>query len=162
MDFATLYEEDIETWAEIQVAALRRLAAIPGPWSNVIDWENVIEEIDDLSSDRKAAESLLRNAFAHLLKAAADPDSLAVRRWRVDTSDFLDQARVKLKNSMRQRLDLDRVWMDARDAATNSLKEYDRALPPDIPRSCPFSFDDIRALDPDVDLTALLLRRRRP
>lgn len=49
MDFATLYKEDIETWAETQIAALRRLAEHPGPLANVIDWENVIEEIEDLA-----------------------------------------------------------------------------------------------------------------
>ena len=46
MDFATLYAEDVETWAELQVDALRRLAATPGSWANIIDWENVLEEIE--------------------------------------------------------------------------------------------------------------------
>jgi hypothetical protein len=60
LDFATLYEDDIETWAELQVEALRRLAAMPGPWANKIDWENVIEEIEDVGSNqRRAVESLL-------------------------------------------------------------------------------------------------------
>ena len=63
MDFATLYEDDVETWAELQVAALRRLAAIPGPWANTVDWENVIEEIEDLGSEKRTSvESLLENA----------------------------------------------------------------------------------------------------
>src|SRR5439155_268668 len=82
LDFAALYEDDTETWAERQVAALRRLAAMPGPWANRIDWENVIEEIQDLGSEqRRAAESLLQNALAHALKIVADPESLSAERW---------------------------------------------------------------------------------
>ena len=89
MDFATLYAEDVETWAELQVAALRRLAATPGPWSNVIDWENVIEEIEDLGSEqRRAVESLLENAFAHAIKIAADPESLSRNIGRGKSRSF--------------------------------------------------------------------------
>ena len=69
MEFSTLYDEDTETWAELQVVALRRLACTPGPWANAIDWENVIEEVEDLGAERRrAVESLLENAFVHVLR----------------------------------------------------------------------------------------------
>jgi len=161
MDFARLYEEDVETWAELQVAALRRLAQTKGPWSNVIDWENVIEEIDDWSSDRRAAQSLLRNAFAHYLKICADPESLSVRRWRIDATDFLSQAQAKLRPAMRARIDLDRVWLKARQAAANALQEFERELPASVPRRCPFTFDEIVEMDPRVDLKLMLLSEDR-
>jgi Domain of unknown function DUF29 len=156
MDFASLYEEDMETWAELQVAALRRLAETKGPWSNVIDWENVIEEINDFSSDRHAAQSLLRNAFVHWLKICGDPESLSVRRWRIDATDFLKQAQARLKPAMRARIDLDRVWLNAMQAAANALAEFERELPASVPRSCPFTFDEIVEMDPESDLKLIL------
>ncbi|HKH35064.1 MAG TPA: DUF29 domain-containing protein [Beijerinckiaceae bacterium] len=127
MDFATLYAEDVETWAELQVAALRRLAATPGPWSNVIDWENVIEEIEDLGSEqRRAVESLLENAFAHAIKIAADPESLSAEHWKREITVFLDQARAKMRPAMRSRIDMDKIWQNACKQASNVLEVFDR------------------------------------
>lgn len=144
MNFATLYEQDIETWAELQVAALRRLASTPGPWSNIIDWENVIEEIEDLGSQkREAAESLLGLVFVHLLKLRADPGSMAADHWRVEITNFLKRARTKAARSMRARIDLDRVWCDSLKEAERSLRSYHRSLPADTPRRCPFTFDEL-------------------
>jgi hypothetical protein len=98
MDFATLYAEDVETWAELQVDALRRLAATPGSWANIIDWENVLEEIESLGSEqRRAVESLLENALAHALKVVGDPNSLSTERWKKEIVNFLRQARKKIK-----------------------------------------------------------------
>ena len=145
MDFATLYEEDVETWAKLQVAALQRLATRPGPWSNVVDWENVIEQIDGLSSDRKAAESLLRIAFAHVLKASADPESLSVPRWRIDASDLLDQAQRKLK--LDQELKARKALQLVVDPDASALH-----LPPGIPCTCPFALDELLAEDFTYDL----------
>ncbi len=47
MDQPTLYDDDIVTWADEQVAALRALAA-RSDLSNAVDWENVIEEIESV------------------------------------------------------------------------------------------------------------------
>ena len=64
IDFATLYAEDVETWAELQVDALRRLAAAPASWANIIDWENVLEVIESLGSERRrAVEACLRTPW---------------------------------------------------------------------------------------------------
>ena len=149
MDSTTLYEEDVETWAEIQVAALRRLAQTPGPWANAVDWDNVIEEIEDLGSDRRhAVESLLEQAFAHALKIAGDPTSLSSEHWRLEIKAFLDQARTKIKRSMRSRIDMEGIWRCARKNAAESLKAFD-LVPPDMPSSCPYTFDHV--LDPDFE-----------
>jgi hypothetical protein len=152
MDFATLYDEDIETWAELQVAALRRLAARPGPWANVIDWENVIEEIDDLGSEkRESVESLVENALTHLIKILADPTSLSVVHWRREARSFLFQARAKAKRSMRSRIDMDDIWRKSVSGAANALEAYDRALPLGLADRSPFSFDELLGEDLDPD-----------
>lgn len=83
MQAETVFEEDVETWAELQVAALRRFGSIPGPWAITLDWENLIEEIEDVgSSRRRAVESLLENALAHACKIAADPQSSSAEHWK--------------------------------------------------------------------------------
>jgi hypothetical protein len=143
VDFASLYTEDIETWAEYHVAALRRLAAMPGPWANAIDWENVIEEIEDLGSEqRRAVESLLEKAFAHALKIVADPDSLSAEHWKKELTTFLDQARVKMKPSMQSRVDMDKIWQNACKQASNTLEAFDQTMP-EVSQSCPWSFDEV-------------------
>jgi hypothetical protein len=154
MDFATLYEEDVETWAELQVAALRRLATTPGPWANAIDWKNVIEEIEELGSDRRrAVESLLENAFAHALKIVADPESLSSEQWKKEVRLFLAQARAKISPAMRSRIDMDEIWRNACRQASNALEAFDRRMP-ETPQQCPYSFDDI--VDSTFDLLVKL------
>src|SRR5215217_167601 len=121
MDFATLYAEDVETWAELQVDALRRLAATPGSWGNIIDWENVLEEIESLGSEqRRAVESLLENALAHALKVVGDPNSLSTERWKKEIVNFLRQARKKIKPAMRSRIDIEEIWQDACEQASDT------------------------------------------
>lgn len=155
-----LYAEDVETWAEIQVAALRRLAATPGPWANAVDWENVVEEIESLGSEqRRAVESLLVEAFAHVLKLAADPESLSAEHWKKEVQDFWAQAQETAKPAMRSRVDMQKVWRRACKLASGSLEAFDRTLP-EVPQSCPYSFDDVldRDFDPIVDVPSQIIR----
>jgi Domain of unknown function DUF29 len=154
LDFATLYEDDIETWAELQVEALRRLAVMPGPWANRIDWENVIEEIEDVGSNqRRAVESLLEQAFIHVLKIAGDPDSLSVKRWEKEVQTFWRQAQERADRAMRSRIDRDKLWRRACKQASNTLEAYDRELPK-VSQACLYTFDDVldRKHDPLFDL----------
>ena len=151
MNDATLYDQDIEGWAEVQVAALRRLATVSGPWSNVIDWENVIEEIEDLGSERRrSVESLLGLVFVHLLKVGAQPHALTAHHWRAEVDNFLSLARSKGRKSIRARLDLDEIWRASLRDAERKLRPYDQTLPADLPQSCPFTFEQL-VLDPGFD-----------
>jgi hypothetical protein len=160
MDFTTLYEADIETWAELQVAALRRLAVTPGPWANAIDWENVIEEVEDLRAERRrAVESLLENALVHVLKIAADPESLSVEHWREKVQEFWSQAHSKIKPAMRSRIDMQKIWERACKQASRALTVFDRSLP-DGQKSCPYSLDDV--FEDDFDLLRGLRMGRMP
>jgi hypothetical protein len=108
MDAATLYDDDIVTWAEQQAAALRELAARP-ELSNAVDWENVIEEVECLGrSEWKGVESQLINALAHILKGFCDAGSPSRGPWAIETGNFLQDARRDFRNSMRQKLDTTR------------------------------------------------------
>jgi Domain of unknown function DUF29 len=145
MDAATLYDDDIVTWAEQQAAALRELAARP-ELSNAVDWENLIEEVETLGrSEWKGVESQLTNALAHILKGFCDPGSPSRGAWTIETGNFLQDARTDFRSSMRQKIDLDRIWRAAFERASRELLTYKRRIPPGIPQNCPFTLDDILA-----------------
>ncbi len=73
------YESDILLWSERQAQLLRRLAA--GERVNdLVDWENVIEEVERVGSEQlHAVESLLLQALVHILQIGR----LAAAPWAV-------------------------------------------------------------------------------
>ncbi|HEV2603207.1 MAG TPA: DUF29 domain-containing protein [Microvirga sp.] len=143
MDAATLYDDDIVTWSEQQAEALRRLAAKP-ELSNLVDWTNIIEEIECLGrSEWRAVESLLIQALAHILKRYCDPDSLSRLAWEIETNTFLRDARRRYRPSMRQALDIDDIWRRAFEGASQELVTYKRRVPPGIPDRSPFPLNDL-------------------
>src|SRR6478609_7739726 len=75
-----LYDRDALAWSEHQASLLRRVAR--GERVNEVDWEHVIEEIEDVGlSELHAVESYFEPIFMHLLKIRTWPDSDAVNRW---------------------------------------------------------------------------------
>jgi hypothetical protein len=144
MDGSSLYDDDFVTWSEQQAEALRALARSRPELSNVVDWENVIEEIETLGrSEWRGVESLLHQALAHILKGYCDPDSLSRIAWSVETRAFLDAARADFRNSMRRRIDMDKIWRDAFRSASQEMLAYKRRVPPGIPSVSPFALDDL-------------------
>jgi len=138
-----LYRDDVVTWADQQVEALRELARRPD-LSNAVDWRNVIEEIESVGrSEWKGVESLFRNALTHLLKAAADPSSPSLDMWSNETARFLIEARSDFRNSMRQLIDLDRAWRVAKQLAATDLKRYGIPLAKELPDQCPLTLDEL-------------------
>jgi hypothetical protein len=143
MDTATLYDDDIVTWAEQQAAALRELAAKP-ELSNAVDWENLIEEVECLGrSEWKGVASHLRNALAYVLKAVCDPGSLSRVAWAVETSNSLREAREDYRPSMRQNIDMEAIWTSAFRQAADALLPFKVTIPPRLPERCPFTLDEI-------------------
>ena len=157
MTDSALYETDIVAWADRQVAELRRLeeAGI----TNAVDWANVIEEIESVGrSERRTVESLVRNAFVHLLKIIGDPGSLSTRAWTQEVATFLRQASERATSSIKESLALEELWRDALKQARSELKLYDRTLPDDVPAGCPFDKGDILAGDADPGILIARLR----
>ena len=108
------YDTDILIWSERQAGLLRRLA-LGERVNDQVDWENVIEEVESVGSEQlHAVASLLRRALIDTLKADAI-------RFRADTADCCAP-------SMRQRIDIDRVYRQALRAA----KTVDGQPPPPI------------------------------
>lgn len=108
-----LYRTDIVTWSRQQAERLRRHVA--GERVNDLDWEHVIEEIEDLgNSEIAAVRSLLTQAMLHALKLARWPDSPAVMHWSSEAASFLDQAQDRFRPSMAQQIDVQRCFARAR------------------------------------------------
>ena len=140
-----LYEHDALAWAEQQATLLRRLAA--GERVNdAVDWPHVIEEVGDVGlSELRACRSLLRQALVHLLKLHVWPDSSASAHWRDEVGAFLADAEDCFTPSMRQRVELERLYAKAlhlAGAATDASGE-----PRPLPDACPFTLDELLAGD---------------
>ncbi len=140
----TMAETDFFAWAEIQAAALRRRDVA------AIDWTQLAEEIEDLGrSERRAVESLLMRMIEHLLKLQHSPATDPRRGWADSVWAHRAQVRrlLEANPSLRQRIDLDDVFAEARSVAAKSLAHHDHLPDTVLPSSNPFSLDQL--LDDD-------------
>ena len=140
-----LYERDVLVWSEQQAALLRRLAQ--GERVNEeIDWPNIIEEVGDLGlSELHVCKSHIRQALIHLLKLHAFPGR-AWPHWRGEIVTFLSEAQARFTPSMRHRMDLEKLYLQAkRQALTSAAKSR-----PSFPETCPLTLDDLLAEDADI------------
>jgi hypothetical protein len=152
-----LYWDDALLWSEQQAARLRRVAA--GERVNDVDWEHVIEEIEDVGkTELRACTSLLREAVGHLLKLHGWPAHPGAENWRAEVLAFLRDATLAFSPSMRQKLDLAGLYRLAlRDVRSITVDGVPATALPD---SCPFELDDL--LTDDVDVHSLLVKLRPP
>ena len=80
-----LYDRDILAWSAQQADLLRRTAV----------------------------RSYLRQMLVHLLKLQGWPNSQSVAQWRVETAAFQADAAQRFAPSMRQKIDLDKLYQRA-------------------------------------------------
>ena len=122
-----LYEQDILAWSDHQADLLRKVAR--GQRVNGVDWEHVVEEIEDAGlSELNAVRSYLRQMLVHLLKVHSWPDHASVRHWREKIAAFQAEAAQRFAPSMRQRIDLDQLY--ARALRQLTVVDYE---PPRLP-----------------------------
>ena len=139
---ADLYETDILLWSERQRDLLRRVAAGEAV-NEAPDWPNIIEEIESVGNEQlHAVESLLTQALVHMLKAQAWPLSRDVPHWQAETRGFRDDAADRYVPSMRQRIDIDRVY---RRALRRLPATIDGQPPLPVPAVCPVTLDELLA-----------------
>lgn len=135
-----LYERDVLAWSEREAGYLRRLAG--GERVNDVDWAHLVEEIEDVGlSELNAVNSHLEQVLVHLLKLRTWPESPSARHWRVEIVAFQRNAARRFAPSMRQRIDLDRLYRDAADQLEAGQVRGDPAL--GLPAGCPFTLDQL-------------------
>jgi hypothetical protein len=128
MDNRRLYDDDFYAWSEEQASVLRRMAETPGRLPNELDIEHVAEEIEDLGkSQRDAAESFVRLILVHLIKLAVSPCSSSAKHWRSEIVSFHIELLSKLTPAMRSRIDLDRLWVQAKRQARAGLEDGEKS-----------------------------------
>ena len=146
-----LYDIDVLSWSERQAELLRRLAR--GEIVNeAVDWPHVIEEVEDVGqAELRAVRSLLARALEHILKIYGWPQG-GMEAWKREIRTFLVDARRSWTLSMRQRLDLDALYQEARELVR--AETLDGIPPQPLPATCPFTLGDLivdRPLVPEVD-----------
>jgi hypothetical protein len=138
-----LYDRDALAWSERQAALLRRVAR--GERVNDVDWDHVVEEIEDVGiSELHAVESYLEQLLAHLLKLRGWPGLTACNHWRGEIVSFQAGAVRRFAPSMRQRINLDGLF----DVAVRQVKPLryggnSGRLPP---AACPVTLDQLLSL----------------
>ena len=131
----SLYEADILLWSEQQAELLRRRAA------NQLDWENLAEEIDAVGrNELRAVISHLRLALLHDLKAEAWPLARDVEHWRAEARGHRDEARDAYTPSMAQRIDVEKIYQQARRRLPTTM---DATHPLPVPDTCPVTLAEL-------------------
>jgi hypothetical protein len=142
-----LYDHDILAWSRHQADLLRRVAR--GERVNEVDWEHVVEEIEDVGlSQLNAVQSYLRLMLVHLLNVHGWPESPAAGHWRGGIMSFQADAAQRFAPSMRQKIDPDGLYRLAREQV--SAASYDGRGPLASPETCPFTLDQLLTEHPSV------------
>jgi hypothetical protein len=137
-----LYDHDALAWSVHQASLLRRVAR--GERVNEVDWEHVIEEIEDVGlSQLNAVQSFLRLMLVHLLKVHCWPESTSTGHWRGEVVSFQKDAAQRFAPSMRQRIDLDLLYGSAKEQIAAATYDGRPALP--FPADCPFTLEQLLA-----------------
>lgn len=128
-----LYDRDILAWSAQQADLLRRAAR--GERVNGLDWDHVVEEIEDVGiSELNAVRSYLRQMLVHLLKLQGCPNSQSAAQWRTEIAAFQADAAQRFAPSMRQKIDLDTLYQRAVEQLEGV--DYDGLQPLGWPAQC--------------------------
>jgi len=139
------YEADILLWSEHQAALLRRRAAGELVNDADLDWPNIAEEIEAVGSEQlHAVASLLTQALVHMLKAEAWPLSREVPHWQAEARRFRGDAADRFAPSMRQRIDLVKIYRRALRAMPESI---DGQGPLPVQDECPVTLNELLSED---------------
>jgi hypothetical protein len=135
------YHDDFQAWAIDQAARLRVAATVQAEELEGIDFEHLVEEVEDLGrSDVLKVQSLVRQALSHLIKIVSDPGSEAVAHWEREVMTFALDASDAYGRSYRQRIDMDIIWRKAKREAGLNLKQHGMELP-SLSSDCPVDLD---------------------
>ena len=155
-----LYDTDPHAWAKHQVAAMRRQ-----DWAGV-DWENVVEEIDDVARrERGRWTNHCASAIDHLLaieyREQARPEDLKTWRYEVEKERNHMADAVEDSPSLRSYFDemFAKAWRRGRRRVLWRLTEYDseglgermrtatrKRWDRTLPKECPYSLERVAGL----------------
>ena len=135
----TNYSSDYYTWTEEQVKLLKLKRF------EQVDWENLIEEIEDLGQSREnALESYLERLLDHLLKLSYwdSEKEYCTREWKAEARNFRAQIQKILRKNPALKNKLEPIWEDIYSVRISIMKELFS-----IPNNCNISLDDALSND---------------
>jgi hypothetical protein len=142
---ASLHDQDFYDWAKNQAAALRKLQA-QRP-SLPLDFEHLIEEVEDLGENRlRAARSQLVRLVQHLLKLEYSPADRPRRQWLNSVDDARRALRDAMTGTIQNAIEpgLAELYEDARLAAGRDLMDHDETgAAAALPEDCPYPLDQL-------------------
>jgi hypothetical protein len=115
-----------------------------GRGANALDYELLAEEVEDRGrSQRRACESLTEQILIHFIKIAFIGTPRDLNHWEGEIFVFRDQLIREMSPSLRDPLaaDVPVLWRRVRGSLTRKWRDWSEA--PDLPETCPYSFDDI-------------------
>ncbi len=147
-----LYDKDFPLWAEINLELLREKAY------DLVDWENLREEIEDMAkSDLKACISYLAiilehlykwDNFRHLTRGKEKGGVGWIRSVNNARKDILTMFEIypSLKNKLPK--EMDKAWK----FAVRNIEKWleDQGKDPekyDIPKECPYTYEEAMTRD---------------
>lgn len=141
-----LYEEDFPLWAEINLELLKEKAY------HLVDWENLLEEMEDMTRrDLDACISQLARILEHLYKwdnfRSLAGGKYAGMDWIRSVEDARDEIKGMFKEypSLKNRLplELERAWIRAQVKLRKWLRR-NRYNPDEfnIPEECPYTYEE--------------------
>jgi hypothetical protein len=133
---SALHDRDFYTWARETARAIRE-----GSF-NVVDWESVAEELEDMGRrEQRELESRLDVLLAHLLKWRYRPDPAANKSWALTIEEQRRRTRRLLKQSPGLKRMLEETFAEAYgDARLQAARDcvVDKNA---FPETCPWAFD---------------------
>jgi len=141
-DPKTLYDQDFLAWSRQQSEALRAAARTGS--NQLLDWENLAEEIEDLGrSQRSATASHIMRVIQHLVKLEYSPS-------------------IDPRSGWRRTIRLARLQVQKRVEDNPSLKaELAQLVEEETGRGIEFAIADLEEHDEIDELGANVLRRAR-
>ena len=142
-----LYDRDALAWSERQAELLRRVAR--GERVNDVDWDHVVEEIEDVGiSELNAVHLCLLQILVHLLKLRGWPELSASQHWRSEIVGFQTNADRRVSPSMRRRIDVQLIH----ERALRQIEplRYGGHTATDPPAVCPVTLDQLLSASIEV------------
>ncbi|HAC65783.1 MAG TPA: DUF29 domain-containing protein [Cyanothece sp. UBA12306] len=127
----SLYETDYTLWLERQAIALKKRDF------KALDWDNLLEEIEYLGNEQiHAVNNLFKKIIIHRLKLDYSSETYSRHHWKCKINAFIDNIEDRLTNSLRNKIDLQKLYKRARRMV---LEKYNF----DLPQDCPYSLDQL-------------------
>ncbi len=118
-----LYDRDFNLWVEATVTALKAKNM------NAIDWDNLIEEVEDMGRSQKhALESYLQRLIEHLLKLKywTQEKERCYKGWRSEVVNFRNRIkRILKKNPSLKNYLIEQYPEIYRDAIASMSEQFD-------------------------------------